>query len=71
MQPPTFKTKAMQRAEHLLGQPLEIWLASRYEAGATQAEIASELKIDTGTVSRWMSQLGIEAQYGPKKRAVA
>lgn len=61
----------MQRAEHQLGQPLEVWMAARYDGGATQAEIASDLNVDTGTVSRWMSQLGIEAQYGPKKKVAA
>lgn len=46
-------------------------MAARYDGGATQAEIASDLNVDTGTVSRWMSQLGIEAQYGPKKKVAA
>lgn len=65
------KTKAMQVAEHRLGRPLEKWIAAQYADGATQAEIAARLSVNTATVSRWMYQLGLEAHYGPKKRRAA
>jgi DNA-directed RNA polymerase specialized sigma24 family protein len=66
-----FKTKQMQLAEQRLGQTLEQFIEARYAGGATQAEIAAALGVNTATVSRWMSHLGIEAYYGPRRPRVS
>ena len=67
-----FKSRPMQVVEARLGRPLEEYLEERYAAGATQAEIASELDVTDGTVSRWMALLGIQARFpGPRPKAEA
>jgi transposase-like protein len=61
----------MQILEGRLGRPLEDLLRERYERdGRTVAEVADELGVDKGTVSRWMRDLGIEARlFGPRRTA--
>jgi hypothetical protein len=67
----TFKSRAMLRVEARLGEPLEAWLAARYQT-QTQPQIASELGVSGATVSRWMRELGIEARFpGQRPEAVA
>ncbi len=66
------KTRGMQLVEAKLGRPLEEYLEERYvRDGLTTEQIATDLGINNGTVSRWMSALGVEARYlGPRKAAV-
>jgi DNA invertase Pin-like site-specific DNA recombinase len=64
------KTRQMQVIEHRLGRPIEAYIRERYDAGASQAEIADELGLTFTTVSRWMAQLGIEARRTGPRRAV-
>lgn len=67
------KTRGMLLIEQRQGEPLETTLHRLYEVeGLTQQQIAGRLGIDTGTVSRWMTALGIEARYlGPRRPEVA
>lgn len=67
------KSRGMQLVEHRLGQPLEKVLTDLYvERGMTVKQVAAEIGVSTASVSRWMSELGIEARYiGTKKAAVA
>ena len=61
----------MQVVEHRLGRSLEGYMRERYDAGATQAEIADELDLTTGAVSRWMVVLGIESRPpGPRRGGI-
>lgn len=60
----------MQLMEQRLGEPLEVYLQRRYHTeGLTLRQIADELGLSVGTVSRWLPQLGIEARF-PGQRAV-
>lgn len=53
-----------------LGRPLEDVITQLYvDHGLMQREVASQLGIDTGTLSRWMRELGIVAR--PKGRGSA
>jgi len=65
------KTRGMLLIEARIGRPLEDYLADRYlRDGLTTLQIADELGVNNGTVSRWMAQLGIEARYlGPRRVA--
>lgn len=66
------KTRAMQLVERRLGQPLEDYFQEQYEVQRkTTQEIADELGISNGTVSRWMAALGIEARLVGPRRSVA
>lgn len=67
------KTRGMLLIEGRLGRPLELYLEERYlRDGLTTVQIAAELNVNSGTVSRWMAQLGIEARYlGPRVKAAA
>ncbi|MEO7332812.1 MAG: sigma factor-like helix-turn-helix DNA-binding protein [Gemmatimonadales bacterium] len=65
------KTRQMQVVEHRLGKAIEVYIRERYEAGATQAEIAEELGLTFSTVSRWMAQLGIVARLTGTRAKVA
>lgn len=58
---PIFKSRAMLRVEKRIERPLEEYFAEAYEA-KTQEQIASELKISTASVSRWMRELGVETR---------
>lgn len=63
------RTKAMQVIEHQLGEPLEAFLRRRYlEEGRTTVEIAVELNVNNGTVSRWMAHFGIPARLTGSRR---
>ena len=66
-----FKSRPMQVVEARIGQSLEEFIRERYEAGKTQREIATELGVTDGTISRWMVQLGIEARFPGPRRAEA
>jgi DNA-directed RNA polymerase specialized sigma subunit len=59
---PIFKSRAMLRVERRIGRSLEEFLAERYLV-ANQTQIAAELGVSNATVSRWMSELGIEARF--------
>lgn len=63
------KTRAMQLVEQRLGQSLEGFLRQRYTAEQrTTQEIADEIGVSNGTISRWMAALGIETRLmGPRK----
>jgi DNA-binding transcriptional regulator LsrR (DeoR family) len=65
------KTRQMQVLEHRLGKPIEAYIRERYDAGATQADIADELDLNFTTVSRWMAQLGIEARLTGSRKAAS
>lgn len=67
------KTRSMQVVEFRLGEPIEVYLRRRYlDDGATTHEIATELGLNNGTISRWMAQLGVEARFpGQRGKAVA
>lgn len=66
-----FKTRQQQLLEHRLEQPLEDFLQRRYDAGATQAQIAGELGVNFSTVSRWMAQFGITARITVGQKAAS
>lgn len=59
----------MQLIEQRLGRPLDEFLRERYDVDRrTTQEIADELGVTNGTISRWMAALGIEARLiGPRK----
>lgn len=58
------KTRPMQLMERRTGVPLEETLRKLYhEQGMTLAEVAGVLGVTSGTVSRWMGALGIEARF--------
>lgn len=60
----------MQLVEARLGRPLEDVIRELYvDQGRMQREVAKTLGIDTGTLSRWMRELGIDAR--PKGRGSA
>jgi transposase-like protein len=63
------KTRAMQLVERRIGRPLDEFLRERYDIDQkTTTEIAQELGVNDGTVSRWMALLGIETRLtGPRK----
>ena len=73
MQEQVLKSRAMQRLEHRLGEPLEAYLSRRYHAeGATLYVLADDLSLSVGTLSRWFAILGIETRLtGPRRAAVA
>lgn len=58
---PIFKSRAMLKVERRIGRPLEDYLAEAYQS-KTQPQIAEELGISSASVSRWMSELGIESR---------
>lgn len=64
-------TRGMRVLERRIGRPLQEVFEEMYlDRGMTQQQIADELGIDVGSVSRWMARLGIEARYlGPRKVA--
>lgn len=65
------KTRPMRIVEGRIGQPIEDYIRGRYEAGATQAEIAKSLGVNGATISRWMTVLGIEARFPGQRAQVA
>ena len=64
MQELVLKSRAMQRVEHRLGEPLETFLRRRYHVeGANLYVLADELGLSVGTLSRWFGTLGIETRF--------
>lgn len=65
-------TRGMLIVEARLGESLESYLRRRYEDnGLTTSQIAAELGLNNGTISRWLAHFGIEARYlGPRRVAV-
>lgn len=60
----------MQRIEHRLGQTLEAFFQERYVVGGQdQRQLADELGVNVGTVSRWMDRLGIAARPSWTRKA--
>lgn len=58
----------IEAREHI---DLEAYLRRRYELeGATQEQIAIDLKVDPTTITRWMAHLGIEARLFASDRPV-
>jgi len=63
------RTKAMQVIEQKLGEPLEVFLRRRYQVDErTTVEIALELDVNPGTVSRWMAHFDIPARLTGSRR---
>ncbi len=64
-------TRGMLIIESRLGESLEAFLRRRYEVdGRTTTQIAHELNVNNGTISRWLAHFGIEARYlGPRPKA--
>jgi hypothetical protein len=62
-------TRGMQLVEAQLGESLEEFLRRRYETeGRTTVEIATELGLNNGTISRWLAHFGIQARFmGPRQ----
>ena len=61
---PVLKTRSMQVMEARRGEPLDATLTRLYrDQGMTLAQVADELGVTIGTVSRWMSALGVEARF--------
>jgi transposase len=61
---PALKTRSMQVMEARLGEPLDVVIARLYhEQGMTLAQVAERLGVTIGTVSRWMTALGLEARF--------
>ena len=73
MQEQVLKSRAMQRLEHRLGEPVEAYLSRRYHGdGATLYMLADDLGLSVGTLSRWFGILGIETRLtGPRAKAIA
>lgn len=66
------KTPAMQLIEAERGRSIEEVFRELYvDRGLTQREIAAELDIDEGNVSRWMDRLGIAKRRLRRRRASA
>jgi hypothetical protein len=64
-------TKFQQQIQAGLGEPLVEFLRRRYiDEELTLAQVAAELDVGAGTLSRWLVQLGIEARR-PGRKAVA
>ena len=70
---PVLKTRAMQVVEITHGEPIDAMLRRLYLTEClTQGEIAEQLGLDQGTVSRWMREFGIDVPVlGPRRRSVA
>lgn len=67
---PTIKTAEMQRVEHRIGRTLEEFFQDRYvTAGLDQRQVAEELGVNVGTVSRWMDRLRIPARPSWTRKA--
>jgi transposase-like protein len=66
------KTRAMQLIERQIEEDLEVFLRRRYLVeGASTVQIAAELGVNSGTVSRWMAHFDVEARLmGPRKAAI-
>lgn len=61
------RTRHMQLVELRLAINLPVYLRDQYVTrGRKLAEIATDLDVDTGTVSRWMAHFGI-----PTRRSAA
>lgn len=61
------KTRAQQVVEETRGIDLPAFLDEQYHGrGRRLADIASDLDVDTGTISRWMSQFGIARRVRTK-----
>lgn len=62
----------MQVLQAELGRPLEDVIRERYvDEGATLQELADELGVGESTLSRWLTQLGIQARrQGTRKLTV-
>lgn len=65
-------TKQQQLLQARLGEPLVEFLQRRYlEDGRTLSQVAEEIGVGSGTVSRWLWQLGIEARRPGRPRSAA
>ena len=64
-------SRGMQLIEMRLGRPLAEVLRELYvDRGMTTKQVGAELGVSDASVSRWMSELGIEARYvGPRRKA--
>lgn len=61
----------MQLIEHRIGQSLEGYFEREYVTrGRSQSDIAADLGVDVGSVSRWMARLGIAARRGRPRKVV-
>lgn len=59
----------MQLLQARLGRPLEDVVTDLYiTKGMTLAEVATELEVGESTLSRWLTQLGIEARRPGSRR---
>ena len=57
-------TRGMRQVEATVGQPLRPYLVDRYVVqGHSMAQIARDLNLNKGTLSRWFAQLGIPPRY--------
>ncbi len=65
------KTRPMRILEARIGRPIEDYIAERYAAGDTQAEIGRSLEVNAATISRYMRMLGIEARFPGQRAKVA
>lgn len=64
------KTRAMELAEFQHGIELGAYLTEEYHGKNRRlADIAADLDVDTGTVSRWMDRLGISRRIRTKVAA--
>lgn len=53
----------MQLIELRLGEPLQVFLGREYTTkGRRLRDIATDLGVDTGTVSRWMAHFGVQTR---------
>lgn len=53
----------MQRIEARLGKPMDAILREKYvDDGKTVEQVAAELGITKGSVSRWLQRFGIDAR---------
>lgn len=63
------KTRVMQLIEQRLDEPLDVFLRRRYlDEDRTTVEIATELDVNSGTVSRWMAHFEIPARLHGSRR---
>jgi transposase-like protein len=54
----------MRQVEERIGQPLKLYLHTAYIVRErSMVQIADEIGVDKGTVSRWMRQFGITPRY--------
>ena len=57
--PPGMKTPVMRQVELRFGEPIEFYLVRRLRNGDTELDIANDIGVTEGCISRWIKRLHI------------